>query len=70
MDLGAPVVAPTKQLLEVVQRAEGALDNTGSAEVGAVFGLATGDLRCGGGSRVDTAYAKPTPSRVQPCPSS
>jgi hypothetical protein len=40
MDLGASV--PTKQPLEVVQPAKGALDNTGSAEVGAVFGLGGG----------------------------
>ena len=59
--------SPTKQPLEVVQPAKGALDNTGSAEVGAVFGLATGHLRCSVGSHVDAADAKPTPSRVQPC---
>jgi hypothetical protein len=44
----------------VVQPAEGALDNTGSAEVGAVFALATGDLRCGVELRNDPAYAKPS----------
>ena len=51
MDLDASV--PTKQPLEVVQPAKGALDNTGSAEVGAGFGQAAGHLRCSVGSHVD-----------------
>ena len=38
------------------------------AEAGAVFGLATGDLRCGAGSRVDAAYAESTPPRVHALP--
>ena len=68
MDLGAPVVARPSSRCQLVQPAEGALYNTGSAEVGAGFGLATGYLRCSVGSHVDPAYAKPTPSRGRAIP--
>ena len=67
MDLGAAVVA-NEQPLEVLQPGEGTLDNPASAEAGAVLGLATGDLRCGAGSRVDPAYTEPTPPRIHALP--
>ena len=58
MDLGATVVAD-EQPLELVQPGEGALDHpTGTAEAGAVLGLAAGDLR------FDPAAAKLVPVRI------
>ena len=67
IDLGAAVVA-NKQPLEVVQPGKVRWTTQRARRGRSLFGLATGDLRCGAGSRVDPAYAEPTPPRVHALP--
>jgi hypothetical protein len=67
IDLGAAVVA-NKQPLEVVQPGRVRWTTQRARRGRSLFGLATGDLRCGAGSRVDPAYTEPTPPRVHALP--